>query len=130
MTNKMLRTESSIKSITDLTQESVHTADDVDIGDIEAMDKDSIVVKRGFVNVHYCYIPLTKVEGWDEQVVWLTITEREVKDNYEKNTEPDPSKYYIKDKGYGKLDSKYTITEFPEVKVIPRKGKNNKTIEG
>ena len=126
MTNRSLPTESGTKSVTDLTQESVHTRDDVDIGDIEAMDKDSIVVKGGFTNVHYYYIPISKVEGWDEQVVWLTITEREVKNNYEKDSEPDPSKYYTKDKGYGKLDSKYTIREFPEVTVIPRKGKNNK----
>jgi hypothetical protein len=39
-------TQSEMKSVTDLTGESVHTCDDVDIGDIAAMDKDSIVVKR------------------------------------------------------------------------------------
>lgn len=125
MTDTSLPTnpQSDMKSVTDLTGESVHTCDDVDIGDIAAMDKDSIVVKRGITNVHYYYIPITKVEGWDEHVVWLTITETEVKNNYEKDSKPDPSKYYTKDQGYGKLDSKYTIREFPEVTVIPRKGK-------
>ena len=46
------------KSVIDLTQESVHTNDNKDIGDIEAMNKDFIVVKRGFRDVHYYYIPI------------------------------------------------------------------------
>ena len=41
----------------DLINESVHTSDDIDIGDVDAVSRDFIVVKRGFVNVHYYYIP-------------------------------------------------------------------------
>jgi hypothetical protein len=33
----------------DLINESSHTSDDVDIGDIDAVSRDFIVVKRGFV---------------------------------------------------------------------------------
>ena len=33
-------------------KESVHTVDDVDIGDIDAVNIDFIVVKRGFVNIY------------------------------------------------------------------------------
>jgi hypothetical protein len=51
------------KSVMDLTQESVHTSDNKDIGDIEAVNKDSIVVKRGFKNVHYYYVPIREVKG-------------------------------------------------------------------
>ncbi len=40
------------QSIADITQESVHTSDAIDIGDIEATSKDTVVVKRGIVNVH------------------------------------------------------------------------------
>jgi hypothetical protein len=32
-----------------LIDESVHTSDDIDIGDIDAVSKDFVVVKRGFV---------------------------------------------------------------------------------
>ena len=39
-----------------LIDESVHTSDDIDIGDIEAVSRDFVVVKRGFVNRHYYYI--------------------------------------------------------------------------
>lgn len=44
---------------------SVHTVDDMDIGDIFAINRQFIVVVRGFLNIHYYYIPLNKVEGWD-----------------------------------------------------------------
>jgi hypothetical protein len=80
-----------------LIDESVHTSDDVDIGDIDAVSRDFIVVKRGFVNVHYYYIPISKVEGWDGHVLWLKITEEEVIRNYERDLTPDPTRYYVKD---------------------------------
>jgi hypothetical protein len=67
----------------DLINESVHTSDDVDIGDIEAVSRDFVVIKRGFINVHYYYIPIGKIEGWDRDVLWLKMTEEEVNRNYE-----------------------------------------------
>src|ERR687883_1754567 len=63
----------------DLLNESVHTSDDQDIGDIEAVNREFIVVKRGFVNVHRYFIPANKIEGWDGNVLWLKITEDELK---------------------------------------------------
>jgi hypothetical protein len=99
------------KNWIDLINESVHTSDDVDIGDIEAVSRDFIVVKRGIVKVHYYYIPITKVEGWDGYVLWLKITEDDVKRNYERDILPDPSRYYLKDfPGYTAV--------YPEVEVI------------
>jgi len=64
-----------------LIDESVHTYDDVDIGDVYAISRNFIVVKRGFVNIHYYYIPVKKVEGWDGNVLWLKVTENEIKEN-------------------------------------------------
>ena len=52
-----------------LINESVHTYDDIDIGDVYAVSRNFIVVKRGFVNVHYYYIPIKKVEEWDGNVL-------------------------------------------------------------
>lgn len=47
--------------------------------------RDFIVVKIGFVNLHYYYIPIFKVEGRDSNVLWLKITEDDVIRNYERN---------------------------------------------
>ncbi len=81
----------------DLINESVHTIDDTDIGDIEAVSLSFIVVKQGFVNIHYYYIPVAKVEGWDGNALWLKVTEDEVKQKYERSIPPDTSRYYTKD---------------------------------
>ena len=99
------------KNWIDLMNESVHTSNDVDIGDIDAVSRDFIVVKRGFVNVHHYYIPIGKVEGWDGNVLWLKVPEEYIKRNYERDTLPDPSRYYVKDfPGYTAV--------YPEVEVI------------
>jgi hypothetical protein len=103
--------EQKKKGWIDLINESVHTSDDVDIGDIAAVSRDFIVVKRGFVNVHYYYIPIGKVEGWDGSILWLKMPEEYVKRNYERYVVPDPSRYYVKDfPGYTAI--------YPEVEVI------------
>lgn len=99
----------------DLINESVHTSDDVDIGDINAVSRDFIVVKRGFINVHYYYIPISKVEGWDGDVLWLKITEDEVERNYERNVVPDPSRYYVKDYPY------YSTSYYPALTRISQR---------
>jgi hypothetical protein len=83
-----------------LIDESVHTYDDIDIGDIYAVSRNLVVVKRGFLNVHYYYIPIKKVEGWDGNVLWLKITEQEVKEKYERDTIPDPNQYFVKEYPY------------------------------
>ena len=46
----------------DLTQESVHTNDNKNTVDIEAMNKNSVVVKRGSRDIRYYCIPISKVE--------------------------------------------------------------------
>lgn len=80
-----------------LIDESVHTSDDQDIGDVEAINKFFIVVKRGIVNVHFYYIPVSQVEGWDGKVLWLKIPEDEIKNKHERNFPPDLAVYYKKD---------------------------------
>lgn len=83
-----------------LINESVHTADDVDIGDIYAINKYFLVVKRGFINIHFYYIPIEKVEGWDGYVLWLKISEEEVVKKYERDVFPNPLRYYVKNFPY------------------------------
>ncbi len=82
-----------------LINESVHTSDDVDIGDVYAINKYFVVVKRGIIRIHFYYIPIAKVEGWDGNALWLKISEEEVK-KYERDVFPNPLRYYVKDFPY------------------------------
>ena len=120
MVNEVTNPTTSLREVsgwTDIINESVHTSDDQDIGDVEAVNRDFIVVKRGFVNVHRYYIPISRVQGWDGNVLWLSISEETVKANYERDdTTPDPSTYYVKGE-----EGKYTGTQWKEfARIEPR----------
>jgi hypothetical protein len=119
MVNEVTNPTTSLREVSgwiDTINESVHTSDDQDIGDIEAVNRDFIVVKRGFVNVHRYYIPISKVQGWDGNVLWLDIPEETVKSNYERDTIPDPSIYYVKGE-----EDQYTGAQWKEfARIEPR----------
>jgi hypothetical protein len=82
-------------SWTDLIHESVHTSDDEDLGDIEAVSRNFVVVRKGLARVRRFYVPLTKVKGWDGRAVWLKVSEKEARENYEKDRRPDPHVYHF-----------------------------------
>jgi hypothetical protein len=46
-------------------------------------------------------------------VLWLKITEDEVKRKYERDIAPDPTRYYVKDYAM------YTTAYYPEITMIP-----------
>jgi hypothetical protein len=102
-----------------LINRSVHTSDDIDIGDIFAVNKNFVVVVRGYFNIHYYYIPITKVEGWDGNVLWLKVNEQQVKSYERHDLYPDSSEYFVKDDPpYQKIPP-----DFPEPLRIPSKYK-------
>ena len=100
-----------------LINESVHTKDDEDIGDIEAVNRDFVVVKKGFRNVHYYYVPVDQVEGWDRNVLWLKVTKDEVKQNYERTVPPNPSRYYTHARTTIQSPP-YDTAKLPELRIL------------
>ena len=103
----------------------MHTSDDVDIGDIYAVSKNFIVVKRGFINIRFYYIPLKYVQGWDGSIIWLIISEKEVKKLYEKKDYPNPHRFFIKEYPWCKSSVYPTITVFAPKFKKPMFNKND-----
>jgi len=123
MTNPSTRQGSAVSWV-DLLNESVHTSDDQDIGDIEAVNREFVVIKRGFVNVHRYYIPADKIDGWDGNVLWIKLTEAEVKQKYQRDDViPEPARYLTKNyENYyrygvyppiGWTASRYAVPQYP-----------------
>ena len=108
----------------DLTKQSVYVRKrkGKEIGEVEAVNKDTIVIKKGKRSGKFYYIPVDKVEGWDGHDVYLTITEDEAK-QFEKKAKPDKSDYFTKDQGYGseaiESDKKFS-DKLPFVRVIKK----------
>ncbi|NAL77572.1 hypothetical protein [Nitrososphaera sp. AFS] len=107
--------QQSFKNWLDLINKSVHSTDNVDIGDIITIGRGFVVIKRGFVHVHYYYIPIQRVEGWDGHILWLKITEAQVKEKYERSQLPALLTYHIKDYPY------YSSSYYPPLPLIPPK---------
>lgn len=119
--SKLTGGNETTKSVMDLTKQPayVRKRKGKELGEIEAVNKDTIVVKKGG---KYYYIPIDEVEGWDGRAVYLTITDEEAK-QFEKKAKPDKSDYFTKDQGYGSQaldkDKKFT-DKLPVVPVIKR----------
>jgi hypothetical protein len=94
----------------DLIKRSVYTSDDQDIGDIEAVSRNFIVVKKGLVIIHRYYILLHRVEGWDGNADWIKIPEELVMSSYESDAPPDPLNYHYS--GAPLVDGSNVITRF------------------
>jgi hypothetical protein len=122
--NRLNSGDQSTKTVMDLTKQSVYVRKrkGKEIGEVEAVNKNTIVVKKGKRSGKYYYVPIDKVEGWDGHVVCLTITDDEAK-QFEKKTKPDKSEYFTKDQGYGseavEKDKKIS-DKLPFVRVIKR----------
>jgi hypothetical protein len=98
-----------------LIDDRVYTLDDVGIGTIYAVNKDFIVVKNGIINSHFYYIPVDNIQKWNNGKLWLKTTKQDVKKDYEKDSAPDPSAYYMKE------NPRHPETYFPSFVVIPPK---------
>jgi hypothetical protein len=122
--NKLNRDNQSTKSVMDLTKQSVFVRKrkGKELGEVEAVNKETIVIKKGKRGGKYYYIPISRMEGWDGHAVYLTITEDEAK-QFEKKAKPDKSQYFTKDQGYGSAaieKDKKLSDKLPLVRVIKK----------
>jgi hypothetical protein len=118
------KNRTTTKSVMDITKQTVYVRKrrGKNIGDVEAVSTDKIVVKTGLKGARYYYVPIDKVEGWDGHVVCLNITEDEVK-QFESKEKPDKSSYFTKDQGYGSeatYKDKKLSDKLPFIQVIER----------
>jgi len=68
-----------LKDNNNLINKSVHASDGVILGNIHAIDKHSITVKRDMISTVYYHIPIGKAVHWDGHALWLNIDDKESK---------------------------------------------------
>jgi len=105
------------KNWVDLIGEAVHTrrSDNQEVGNIEAVSKEILVIRKALLSgfhYHYYYIPITEVEGWDGNIVWLKVSREEL-EQYAKHDAPDPTKYYVKSR-----PGIHNPSSYPRVTII------------
>jgi len=99
ISDKLAIDEEQTKPWIDFPIESVNTGDDKDIDDIEAINKQSAVAKRGFVHVYHYYniTSAGKIVGRNGTTLKPEMTEEKAKQQYQyDDTVPDMPRYFIK----------------------------------
>jgi len=66
----------------------VRAADDVDMGDVERVGNDFIVVRQGVAKVHLYYIPKVCISNYDGSYLYLNVPSDLVRSRFERETEP------------------------------------------
>jgi hypothetical protein len=68
----------------------VKTTDNVDIGDVDTVGNEFIVVREGVANVRLYYIPKTYINNYDGSSLYVAVPSGLVSAKLERETEPTP----------------------------------------
>jgi hypothetical protein len=71
-----------------LIHKHARTMDKVEIGYIERIGNEFIVVREGVSNVHIYYIPKTYIRDYDGSQLWIDAPSGLVRSKFERETEP------------------------------------------
>ena len=89
-----LESEPSGKTLNIPWEEVIHkrvrTTDNIDIGDIETVGNEFIVVREGDVKIHHYYIPKSYINNYDGSSLWIDAPSGLVSGKFERETEPTP----------------------------------------
>ena len=68
----------------------VRTTDNVDIGDVEKVGNEFVVVREGVAKVHLYYIPKPYINNYDGSYLYISVPSGLVSAKFERDTEPTP----------------------------------------
>jgi hypothetical protein len=68
----------------------VRTSDDIDIGDVERVGNEFIVVRQGVAKVHIYYVPKAYISNYDGSYLYISAPSGLVNAKFERDTEPTP----------------------------------------
>jgi hypothetical protein len=66
----------------------VRAADNIDIGDVERVGNEFIVVRQGVAKIHLYYIPKACISNYDGSSLYLNVPSDFVRARFERDTEP------------------------------------------
>jgi len=72
----------------DIIHKHVRAADNVDLGDVDKVGNEFIVVREGFATVHLYYIPKKYIIKYDGSSLWLNLSSTSASSKFERKNEP------------------------------------------
>lgn len=72
----------------DIIHKHIRTTDNIDIGDVDRVGNEFIVVREGVAQVHLYYIPKRYIIKYDGSSLWLNLSSTIVSSKFERKNEP------------------------------------------
>jgi hypothetical protein len=72
----------------DVLHKHVRASDNVDIGDVDRVGNEFIVVREGVANIHMYYIPKQYITNYDGSSIWMDVPSGLVSAKFEREDEP------------------------------------------
>jgi hypothetical protein len=72
----------------DIIHKHVRTIDNIDIGDVDRIGNEFIVVREGVANVHLYYVPKPYINNYDGSSIWIDVPSGLVSAKFEREDEP------------------------------------------
>ncbi len=72
----------------DVIHKHVMTADNIDMGDVDRIGNEFIVVREGVANIHMYYIPKQYITNYDGSSIWIDVPSGLVSAKFERDDEP------------------------------------------
>lgn len=66
----------------------VRTSDNIDIGDVDRVGNEFIIVREGVANIHLYYIPKQYINNYDGSSLWISVPSGLVSPKFERENEP------------------------------------------
>ena len=75
----------------DVIHKPVRASDDVDIGDVERVGGEFIVVRQGVAKVHIYFVPKACISNYDGSYMYLNVPSNFARSKLERNNDPTPT---------------------------------------
>ena len=72
----------------DVIHKHVRTLDNVDIGDVDKVGNEFIVVREGVANIHMYDIPKQYISNYDRRSLWIDVASGLVSPKFQRENEP------------------------------------------
>jgi len=72
----------------ELIHKHVRTSDNIDIGDVDRIGNEFVIVRDGFVHIHIYYIPKQYLTHYDGSSLWIAVPSDLVSVKFERKSEP------------------------------------------
>jgi len=79
----------------DIIKKEARGIDDLDLGEVQELSEDKVVVQKGIIDKHTYHLPKSRIKSYDEEVLRFNISESELMDYELESSPPTVTEQYL-----------------------------------